>query len=74
LEYATITASVREDLDAVEQVIVENLGSEVPLIPRVGDYVFSSGGKRFRPALLLLSARPQPRGGHRVRPHGLPPS
>jgi octaprenyl-diphosphate synthase len=57
LEYATITASVREDLDAVEQVIVENLGSEVPLIPRVGDYVFSSGGKRFRPALLLLSAR-----------------
>lgn len=57
MEYATITASVQEDLDAVERVIVENLGSEVPLIPRVGDYVFSSGGKRFRPALLLLSAR-----------------
>jgi octaprenyl-diphosphate synthase len=57
VEYATITASVQDDLDAVERVIVENLGSEVPLIPRVGDYVFSSGGKRFRPALLLLSAR-----------------
>jgi octaprenyl-diphosphate synthase len=57
VEYAAITASVQDDLDAVERAIVENLGSEVPLIPRVGDYVFSSGGKRFRPALLLLSAR-----------------
>ena len=57
LDYASITASVGEDLAAVEAIIVENLGSEVPLIPRVGDYVFSAGGKRFRPALLLLTAR-----------------
>jgi octaprenyl-diphosphate synthase len=29
----------------------------VPLISKVAEYVFSSGGKRIRPALLLLSAR-----------------
>lgn len=56
LDYQEITASVAADLAAVERVITHNLGSDVPLIPRVGDYVFSAGGKRFRPALLLLAA------------------
>ena len=57
MNYTKITGSIRADLEAVEALILENLGSEVPLIPRVGEYVFASGGKRFRPALLLLSAR-----------------
>lgn len=57
LDYPRITASVREDLEAVERVIALHLGSDVPLIPRIGNYLFSAGGKRFRPALLLLSAR-----------------
>ena len=57
MDYTRITGSIRADLEAVEAVILESLGSEVPLIPRVGEYVFASGGKRFRPALLLLSAR-----------------
>ncbi|MDP3938949.1 MAG: polyprenyl synthetase family protein [Deltaproteobacteria bacterium] len=56
MDYAQITAPIAEDLEAVERVIVENLGSDVPVIPRVGEYVFSAGGKRFRPALLLLAA------------------
>jgi len=57
VDYTKITGSIRADLEAVEAVIRENLGSHVPLIPRVGGYVFASGGKRFRPALLLLCAR-----------------
>ncbi|OGP84986.1 MAG: octaprenyl diphosphate synthase [Deltaproteobacteria bacterium RBG_13_65_10] len=57
VDYQAITESIRKDLDSVERLIVENLGSQVPLIPRVGEHVFGAGGKRFRPALLLLCAR-----------------
>jgi octaprenyl-diphosphate synthase len=35
----------------------KDLESDVPLIRKVGEYVLSSGGKRIRPALLLLAAR-----------------
>jgi octaprenyl-diphosphate synthase len=35
----------------------KDLESDVPLIRKVGEYVLSSGGKRVRPALLLLAAR-----------------
>ena len=66
MDYTKITGSIRADLEAVEEVILRNLGSEVPLIPRVGEYVFASGGKRFRPALLLLSARLAGYGGPRA--------
>ena len=48
---------VREDLDRVEGVLVEGLQSGVPLIARVGKYVFQSGGKRMRPLLAILSSR-----------------
>jgi octaprenyl-diphosphate synthase len=48
---------IKEDLKLVEQQFRKDLESEVPLIQKVGEYVFSSGGKRVRPALLLLSAR-----------------
>jgi octaprenyl-diphosphate synthase len=48
---------VGEDLKRVEQQFKKDLDSEVPLIRKVGEYVLSSGGKRVRPALLLVSAR-----------------
>jgi octaprenyl-diphosphate synthase len=48
---------IEEDLKLVEQQFRKDLESDVPLIRKVGEYVFSSGGKRVRPALLLLSAR-----------------
>ena len=47
---------IKADLDAVEQVIRDRLASEVPLIRQVAEYLVSGGGKRLRPALVVLSA------------------
>lgn len=44
------------DLRQVERALVVNLKSPVSLIPVVGKHITLSGGKRFRPAVLLLSA------------------
>jgi octaprenyl-diphosphate synthase len=47
---------LRGDLRKVERALVSHLRSPVPLIPVVGKHITLSGGKRFRPAVLLLSA------------------
>ena len=48
---------IAEDLQAVDDVIRQRLHSEVELIRRIADYIIGGGGKRLRPALLILSAR-----------------
>lgn len=48
---------IGDDLKRVEEQFRKDLESDVPLIRKVGEYVLSSGGKRVRPALLLLAAR-----------------
>jgi octaprenyl-diphosphate synthase len=48
---------IKEDLQKVELEFKKNLDAEAYLIKKVGEYVLNSGGKRFRPSLLLLSAR-----------------
>ena len=50
-------ALIGEDLKNVELQFKKDLQSDVPLIRKVGEYVLSSGGKRIRPALPLLSAK-----------------
>lgn len=45
------------DLNEVEAQIQKHLGSHAPLINSVAGHIFSSGGKRIRPLLLILSAR-----------------
>ncbi len=47
---------LKDDLRRVEKALVAHLKSPVPLIPVVGKHITLSGGKRFRPAVLLLSA------------------
>jgi octaprenyl-diphosphate synthase len=42
---------------AVDQVIRTRLHSEVALVSQVGEYIISSGGKRLRPTLVILSAQ-----------------
>jgi octaprenyl-diphosphate synthase len=42
---------------AVDQVIRARLHSDVALVSQVGEYIISSGGKRLRPALVILSAQ-----------------
>ncbi len=41
---------------AVDEVIRNRLHSEVALVNQVAEYIVNSGGKRMRPALVLLSA------------------
>src|SRR5438477_2327478 len=48
---------IREDLDKVEREFVRHLESQVALIPTIGHYIQQGGGKRIRPAVLLMSAR-----------------
>jgi octaprenyl-diphosphate synthase len=50
-------ALIGEDLVNVELQFKKDLQSDVPLIRKVGEYVLASGGKRIRPALLLLAAK-----------------
>lgn len=47
---------VAADMQAVDLVIRERLHSDVVLIRQVAEYIINSGGKRLRPALVLLSA------------------
>ncbi len=48
---------VRDELARVEREFARHLESRVDLIPEMGRYVQMSGGKRVRPAVLLLSSR-----------------
>ena len=52
-----IRAFIRDDLRAVDDVIRGRLVSNVALIRQIADYIIGGGGKRLRPALLILSAR-----------------
>ena len=48
---------IEDDLKRVEEAIAQHLQSEVSFISDVARYVLSSGGKRIRPVLLIMSAR-----------------
>ena len=48
---------IREDLRAVERAFADHVQSQVQLIPTIGSYIQNSGGKRIRPAVLLMAAR-----------------
>jgi len=50
-------ALIHEDLKQVESEILKSISSDVGLIPEIGEHIFFSGGKRFRPALLILCCR-----------------
>jgi octaprenyl-diphosphate synthase len=44
------------DMKAVDMVIRDRLHSDVVLVRQVAEYIISGGGKRMRPALVLLAA------------------
>ena len=50
--YSLITA----DMQATDAIIRVRLHSDIPLVSQVAEYIIAGGGKRMRPALLLLSA------------------
>lgn len=45
---------VATDMQAVDAVIQHSLDSDVPLVGQVAQYIIGAGGKRVRPALLLM--------------------
>jgi octaprenyl-diphosphate synthase len=52
-----LLAPVAGDMNAVDAVIRSRLDSDVVLIRTIGDYIIGAGGKRMRPAMLLLVAQ-----------------
>ena len=56
-DLAQIFEPIRTDLDRVEQEFTRHIQSRVALIPEMGKYIQKSGGKRVRPAVLLMAAR-----------------
>src|SRR4051812_7687942 len=55
MHFLSTLAPIAGDLKRVEALIDERLASDVPLVRRVASYIVGSGGKRLRPALLLLA-------------------
>ncbi len=51
---AAILALIADDMREVDKVIASRLQSSVSLVGDVARYIISAGGKRLRPALLLL--------------------
>lgn len=53
----SILKNLGKDVDAINDALVANLQTHVPLIAEVGRHILLSGGKRIRPLLFLLAAR-----------------
>ncbi len=48
---------VADEFGQVNDYILSQLKSEIPLIEQIGYYIISNGGKRLRPLMVLLAAR-----------------
>ncbi len=56
LSAAQLLAPIVDDMEEVNRVIRHSLSSDVLLINQIAEYIIGAGGKRLRPALLLLVA------------------
>jgi len=52
-----IRACVAEEFSQVNDLIVQQLHSNVDMVENIGHYIVDAGGKRLRPLLVLLSAK-----------------
>ena len=55
LSLDNIRAVIDEDMVAVDEVIRSRLASEVVLINQISHYIIEAGGKRLRPALVVIA-------------------
>jgi len=55
-DLAAIRALIAADMSRMDALIQARLHSDVGLIDQLGHYIVNSGGKRLRPAVVLLSA------------------
>jgi octaprenyl-diphosphate synthase len=52
-----ILSPIAADMKAVDEVIRSELSSDVPRMHEISEYITSAGGKRMRPAILMLMCR-----------------
>lgn len=52
-----LLAPIADDMHAVDEIIRGELSSDVPRMKEISEYITGAGGKRMRPALLMLIAR-----------------
>ncbi|SES66785.1 octaprenyl diphosphate synthase [Thalassotalea agarivorans] len=57
MDLKQILALAEEDMTAVNQLIFDQLASDVALINQLGVYIVNAGGKRMRPLLSVLAAK-----------------
>src|SRR5881392_3589076 len=55
MTFLSMLAPVADDMQRLDLLIGERLESDVPLVRQVAQYIVAAGGKRLRPALLLLA-------------------
>jgi len=53
----TLHGSLAADMRGVNAMILQNLHSDIAIIPQVAEYLIAAGGKRLRPLLTIASAR-----------------
>ncbi|OFZ90982.1 MAG: octaprenyl diphosphate synthase [Betaproteobacteria bacterium RBG_16_64_18] len=56
MQLESIRSLIATDMQAVDALIRRRLESDVVLIRQIAEYIIGSGGKRLRPALVLLAA------------------
>lgn len=57
IDFDSIKNLTLNEAKTVDQLIIDELSSDVILINQMGHYIVASGGKRLRPMLLLLAAK-----------------
>jgi octaprenyl-diphosphate synthase len=63
---AQLFEPIRDDLRQVEREFARHVQSQVSVIPAIGSYIQDGGGKRIRPAVLLMAARMAGYSGERA--------
>jgi octaprenyl-diphosphate synthase len=66
LALSQIFEPIRADLEKVDLEFARHVQSQVELIPKIGQYIQTAGGKRIRPAVLLMASRLSGYGGDRA--------
>lgn len=49
--------TVADDFSRVNDLIIQRLASDVPMVEKIAQYIIESGGKRLRPLLVLLASQ-----------------
>jgi len=52
-----IKALTKEDMAALNVIIIDQMHSDIPLVNQLSAYIINGGGKRIRPMISILSAR-----------------